>query len=150
VPLALGRCGSGEEGEPVRQTAVTMRIPTMRRRWVALAVLLLLVIGCAGLLDRPQPINYYRVDDDRTLVVGVTSGPGSWTRVTSVTETSTTVTVSVSSLTAPLPSAGGQIIELTVHFSDPFADRTFIDGSGSQFVIRTQCQLPDVYGPGCT
>ena len=75
-----------------------MRLPSSRRRWIALAVVLVLVFAAVRLLTGASWIYYYRVVDDQTLVVGTVTGPGAWTRVTSVTETPSTVTITVSSL----------------------------------------------------
>jgi hypothetical protein len=66
---------------------MTMRLARVRRRWITVAVVLLLVIVAVRLLDGASWIYYYRVVDDRTLVVGTITGPGAWTRVTSVIET---------------------------------------------------------------
>ena len=59
---------------------------------------MVLVIVAIHSLDSPSWIYYYRVVDDRTLVLGTVTGQGAMTRVTSVTETPTKVTITVSSL----------------------------------------------------
>jgi hypothetical protein len=64
------------------------------------------------------------------------TGPGTWTRVTSVAETNATVTVSISSLRAPLPGFGDDIVEFTVTVREPLADRSVVDGRDGYFVPR--------------
>jgi hypothetical protein len=77
-----------------------------RRLWVVLAVLAgLILVG--RWLDRSQPIQSYRVVDDRTIAVEVDASSPQWTRITSVTETSDRVTVSVGSFIFPLATVGG-------------------------------------------
>ena len=63
---------------------MAMRLPRLWRRWVAV-VAVILVLAVAA-----------------TLVVGTVTGPGAWTRVTSVTESPSTVTITVSSLLVQL------------------------------------------------
>ena len=75
-----------------------MRLPRLRRRWIAVAVVLVLLVTAVRLLDRASWIYYYRVIDDRTLIVGTITGPVAWTRITSVGETPSTVTITVSSI----------------------------------------------------
>ena len=75
-----------------------MRLQRVRRRWITVAVVLLLVVMAIRALDSASWIQYYSVVDDQTLVVGTTEGPVAWTRVTNITETPSTVTITVSSL----------------------------------------------------
>src|SRR3954466_2977186 len=77
-----------------------------RRRWIALGVVVLLTFVSVRSLDRSAPIFYFRVVNDRTLVLGSVSGPGTWTRPTRLEEGADTVTLGVNSLTAPLPGYG--------------------------------------------
>ncbi len=73
-----------------------------RRLWVVLAILVgLLLVG--RWLDRSQPIQSYRVIDDRTIAVEVDASSPQWTRITGVTETSDRVVVSVGSFIFPWP-----------------------------------------------
>jgi len=72
---------------------VAKRLPRPRRRWIVLAIVLVLVVTAVRLLDAGSSIDYDRVVDDHTLVAGTVTGPGAWTRVTNVTETRSTVTI---------------------------------------------------------
>jgi hypothetical protein len=122
----------------------------LRRRWLILAVVMVLAIAWVGLLDRAMPISYYRVVDPQTLVVGSLTGAGAWTRLTSVAETPAAVTVTVSSLSAPLPgTAAGYSLELVVKLHDPLGSRPVVDGSNGDTVSRTRCLLPGYFAPGC-
>jgi hypothetical protein len=110
---------------------------TRRRRVVLASVAVLVAIGVAGVLVAPaigsiEVIDYYRVDDAKVLTVGVVSGPGTWTRVTQVDESPSTVVVTVRSVSVPFVagSAVGQRLELEVALSQPLADRKVLDGTG--------------------
>lgn len=128
-----------------------MRIRRPRRRWVVLALVVVLVFVTYRLLDSATWIYYYRVVDDRTLVVGTLTGPGAWVRVTSVTETTTTVTITVSSLFIQLgPSTSlGVPYESVAKLHDPIDSRTVIDGSSGLPVERANCPPPAVFAPVC-
>ena len=128
-----------------------MRLPRVRRRWITVAVVLLLVVVAVRLLDGASWIYYYRVVDDRTLVVGTITGPGAWTRVTSVTETPATITITVSSLLIRLGAgtAVGIPVESVAKLHDPIGSRTVIDGSSGLPVPRTRCMPPAYAAPGC-
>lgn len=130
-----------------------MRLPRLWRRWVVVAAVVL-VLGVAAVrsLDSPSWIYYYRVVDEHQLVVGTVTGPGAWTRVTSVTETPLTVTITVSSLLVQLgPGAAmGVAVESTAMLRDPIASRTVIDGSSGLPVQQTHCLPPAYFAPGCT
>jgi hypothetical protein len=112
-----------------------------RRLWVVLAILVgLLVVG--RWLDRSQPIQSYRVIDDRTIAVEVDASSPQWTRITGVTETSDRVTVSVGSFIFPWPQpeAGvGTSEELQVTLSQPIGSRSVIDGYTGDTVAQVQC-----------
>lgn len=104
------------------------------RRWVpraifGLFVIVLLAIVTFGILDGPTRISAYRILDARTLLVEVTSGPGS-VRVTEVSETPATVTVTVRALIIQLgpATAGGTRYELVVKLHDPLGNSTVLDG----------------------
>jgi hypothetical protein len=135
-----------------RLKAVTMRLPRLRQRWIAVAVVLVLVVTAVRLLDSASWIYYYRVVDDRTLVVGTVTGPGAWTRVTSVTETPATVTITVSSLLIRLGpgTAVGIPVESVAKLHDPIGSRTVLDGSSGLSVLLTRCPPPMYAAPGCT
>lgn len=128
-----------------------MRIRRPGRRWVVLALVVVLVFIAYRLLDGATWIYYYRVVDDRTLVVGTVTGPGAWVRVASVTETPATVTITVSSLFIQVgPStAGGVPYESEAQLHDPFGSRTVIDGSSGLPVERANCPPPAVFAPVC-
>ncbi|MGH2406464.1 MAG: hypothetical protein ACRDF7_00105 [Candidatus Limnocylindrales bacterium] len=131
---------------------MTTRHPRLRRRWIALIVVLVLVLTGVRLLDSDSWIYYYRVVDDQTLVVGTTEGPGAWTRVTSVMETPSTVTITVSSFLFR-PWAGTAVgipVESIARLHDPLGSRTVLDGCSGLPVVRTRC-LPQAYlAAGCT
>jgi len=130
-----------------------MRLPRLRRRWIVIGVVLVVLFATYRALDRPSWIYYYRVgDDDRTLVVGMSEGPNAWTRVTNVSETPTTVTITVSSILIQLgPGAAYAVpVERAVKLTDPIGSRTVVDGSSGQPVRRTRCMPPSYFAPGCT
>ena len=130
-----------------------MRPARLARRWVVVvAIGLVLAVLAVRSLDSPSWISYYRVVDERTLVVGTVAGPGAWTRVTSVIETPSTVTVTVSSLFVRVGpgTAEGVPVESTVTLHDPIAGRTVMDGSSRLPVQRTHCLPPSYLAPGCT
>ncbi len=121
------------------------------RLLVVLAAVVVLAVAAVRALDSVSSITYYRVIDDRTLVVGTIEGPGAWTRVTSVAETPSTVTITVSSLLFQ-PGAGeavGVFVESTATLHDAIAGRTVIDGSSGLPVQRTHCLPPSYFAPGC-
>ena len=109
-----------------------MRIPGSRRRWVVLAVVVLLALGTVRLLDQPLALESYRVVDPETLEVVGYGAKTAWTHVTGVTETDTTVTISVNSLyfTAFLPHTdAADRIEVQVRLTAPLGSRAVVDGS---------------------
>ena len=112
-----------------------------RRLWVVIAVVAgLILVG--RWLDRSQPIQSYRVIDDRTIAVEVDSSSPQWTRITSVTETSDRVTVSVGSFIFPWPQAEagvGTSEELLVTLSQPIGSRSVIDGYTGDTVSQVEC-----------
>ena len=128
-----------------------MRLPRLRRRWIAVAVALVVLVAAVRLLDSASWIDYYRVVDDQTLVVGTVTGRGAWTRVTNVTETPATVTIIVSSFLIQLGpgTAVGVPVEAFATLRDPIGTRTFIDGSSGLPVLRTRCLPPAYSAPGC-
>jgi hypothetical protein len=69
-----------------------MRLPRLRRRRVALAIVVVLVALSVRALDSTLSIDSYRVVDDRTLAVRIGEGPGAWTRITNIAETPSTST----------------------------------------------------------
>ena len=128
-----------------------MRLPRLRRRWIAVAVALVVLVAAVRLLDGASWIDYYRVVDDQTLVVGTVTGRGAWTRVTNVTETPATVTIIVSSFLIQFGpgTAVGVPVEFFAMLHDPIGSRTVIDGSSGLPVPRTRCMPPAYAAPGC-
>lgn len=128
-----------------------MRIPRPRRRWVVVALVAVLVFTGYRLLDSATWIYYYRAVDAQTLLVGTDSGPGAWVRVTNVTETPTTVTITVSSLFIQLGpgTAEGVPYESIAKLRDPLGSRTVVDGSSDLPVQRAHCPPPAVFAPIC-
>jgi hypothetical protein len=85
------------------------------------------------------------------LVAGTVTGQGAWTRVTSVTETPSTVTITVSSFLFQIGpgTAVGIPVESVVKLRDPITGRTVVDGSSGLPVVRTRCLPPAYQAPGC-
>ena len=113
---------------------MTSRLRNIPRRWVLLASLAVLIVALVRLGALGASIDYYRLVDDHTLVIGTVTGPMTWTGVTSVTETDVSVAVGVSRFSVPLPGFGGDILELTVTLQRPLGDRTVVDASDGFFV----------------
>lgn len=125
-----------------------------KQRWRLLAaVALVVVVAVIGylLLDKPNSISYYRVIDDYTLVAGSDSGPNANVRVTSVVETASTVSVTVSALdlTFGQTGEGATPYESIAKLSDPLGDRTVIDGSDGEVVRRATCPPPAYFATVC-
>ncbi len=120
----------------------------MRRRWLAAAVCLVVVLLSIRALDRDTRIDYYRVLDPQTIGVETTGGADSWTRITSVVETSSSVTIKVSSLSVPfLPgTADGRFVELSVRLSQPLGVRAVIDGSRGDTLAPAPSPWPPQLG----
>src|SRR3954470_373101 len=144
-------CGSDPEAVRARTGAIEQKAVRerrarrqFRRRWIALGVVLLLIFVSVRGLDRPTPIWYYRVVNDRTLALGLVSGPGTWTRLTRSEERIDTITLGADSLTAPLPGYGDDLIEITITLNDPIGAKSVIDASSGLVVPRTRC-LPPAY-----
>ncbi len=129
-----------------------MKPPTLRRHWVVLAAVLILAVAAFRLLDRPSQIFYYRVADDRTLAVGTSEGVGPWTRITDLSETPSTVTITVSSLYVRLgPATVSAVwVESLAKLGDAIGGRTVIDGSSGIPVVRTRCVPPAYLAAGCS
>ena len=121
--------------------------------FVATAVLFVLAIGLLGyrILDRPAWIYYYRVVDDRTLLLATISGPGANVRVSSVVEAAATVTITVSAFFFQFgPSTDeGYPYESSATLIDPLGSRAVIDGSSGLPVQRATCPPPSYFAPVC-
>lgn len=78
------------------------------------------------------PVESYRVVDPQTIVVVVGGAPHSWTRVSGVAESASTVAVSAQTTTwLPGPGTSNlELVELTVRLAQPLDGRTVTDGSG--------------------
>jgi hypothetical protein len=128
-----------------------MRLRARWRRLVVAAVVLVLLVASIRALDGSLSIYYYRVVDDQTLAVGTVTGHGAWTRVTGLTETPTTVTITVSSLLfQPWPgTAVGVPVESEVKLRDRIGDRTVIDGNSGLSVRRAVCLPPSYFASPC-
>ena len=89
--------------------------------------------------------------DQQTLVIAVEIDNGSWTRVTSVDETATTVTITVRALPPPIRNGtgGGQGVEFIVKLRDPIGSRTVVDGRSGQAVDFTRCLQAVPLRQGC-
>jgi hypothetical protein len=113
-----------------------MKIPKVRRRWVALAVVIVVLLATLRLLYQPLTLESYRTLDPQTLLVVGYGAPDAWTRVSDLSETLSTVTVSVDKFTFQfLPGTTlGAPIEVEVRLDAPLAGRTVIDGSTGQEV----------------
>jgi hypothetical protein len=116
------------------------KVPKVRRRWVALAVVIVVLLATVRLLYQPLTLESYRTLDPQTVVVVGYGAPGAWTRVSNVSETPSTVSISVDKFTfMPLPGTTlGAPIEVEVHLDADLAGRTVIDGStGQEVPLRT-------------
>lgn len=130
-----------------------MGVGRLSRRWVAvLAVIGVVWIVVVFGLDKPSWIYYYRVLDDHTLLVGTTTGPGAWTRVTDIAETPSTVTITVRSFLFEIGpvSGGGLPVESVATLLDHIGARTVFDGSSGLEVRRASCPPPAYFAAICT
>jgi hypothetical protein len=113
------------------------------KSWLVAALVLAAGAGVFVALDRPDPIDYYRLVGDRTIVVGTLTGVATWSRVSSVTETPTSVVVAVRSFRFPVPApAAGIPIEYVVTLEAPLGDRTVVDATTGAAVRQTDCIGP--------
>ncbi|MGZ6258857.1 MAG: hypothetical protein ACXWQ6_10315 [Candidatus Limnocylindrales bacterium] len=128
-----------------------MKLPKVRRRWIVLAIVVALVFTAYRMLDARSMILYYRVVDPQTLMVGTTEGAGAWTRVTSVVETSSTVTITVTSFWVQIGASTemAYFVESVAHLQQPLAGRAVIDGSTGLSVERANCPPPAFSAPVC-
>ncbi len=127
-------------------------MPRLRRRWVVVVALVVVIVFTAyHLLDSATRIDYYRVVDEHTLLLGTISGQGANVRVTNVTEASTAVTVTVTTFFLQLgPStAEGYPYESVAKLQDPLGSRAVIDGSNGLQVQRATCPPPAYFAPVC-
>ncbi len=124
----------------------------LSRQWVAVvAVIVVVWIVVVVGLDKPSWIYQYRVADDHTLAVGTMTGPGAWTRVTDVTESPSTVTITVRSFLLEIGSRSGAgfPVESLATLRDPIGVRTVFDGSSGLAVRRATCPPPAYFATDC-
>jgi hypothetical protein len=118
-----------------------------------LAALVLVALGVLAfqLLDTPARIDYYRLADDHTVIVGTTSGPRAWVRVTGVSETSKAVTITVRTVFIQLgPStAVGYAYESEAKLEAPLGDRRVIDGTTGLPVETVNCLPQTISASPC-
>jgi len=113
-----------------------MRVPHLRRRWLVLSIVVVLVLATVRLLYQPLTLDSFRVLDAQTLVVTGHGAPGAWTNLSDVAETDATVTIRVDAFTfTPFPgTAAGYPLEVEVRLDAPLGGRTVVDGSTGQAV----------------
>lgn len=115
-----------------------------RRRWIVATGVVVAAAALFAVSDRADPLDYYRPVGDRIIVVGTITGRGTWTRVSSVTETPTSVVVAVRSFHIPfVPASGvGIPIEFVLTLAAPLDGRTVVDASTGAAVRQTTCIGP--------
>jgi len=117
--------------------AVGRRVPRGAPRLFAGVSLAVLIAG-AWLLVMGQEsvptLDSYRIVDSRTIEVEAVSPPHGWTRVTSVTESSSDVRITVRCQTWLRGSGTAELVlvRLSVHLVQPLANRVVMDGEGRQ------------------
>ena len=106
----------------------------VRRRWIVLAVVIVLAV-----ILRPADVHVtadqYQVLDDINIAVRTSGGPGTWTRVTDVEETDSTVAITVSSISFPFGTQNN-IVWLVVPLRLSIDSRTVIDAPTGNAVAR--------------
>lgn len=109
---------------------------TAKVRLVALAALLTILTALGAWLiafgGSRERLDSFRRSGETTLVVQGERGEGDWSRVVSVEETATSVTVTVKTLSIPLlpRSAVGYPTEFIIELDAPLGDRLVTDGFG--------------------
>ena len=116
-----------------------MKTPRVRRRWVVLGLVFVLALAAFRLLDQPLRLESCRLLDPQTLAVVGYGARGSWTRVTGVTETDSTVTITVNAFTLQLGPGTAMAYRLyvPVYLSEPLGTRAVVDGGTSQPIPAT-------------
>ena len=98
---------------------------------VAVTAIALLAFGLWIYRPGGQPIlvDYYRVVDEDSLIVGIMEGSSGEARVTEVRETSDSVTIIVRHFREIFGATGGTAspVELAVELQEPLADRAVFD-----------------------
>jgi hypothetical protein len=110
----------------------SIRVP--RKLWLLVALVVVWVPLWAQNSTVLFPdMQSYAVVSQRTILVRVAVAPCSWTRVTNVAETSTSVRVKVETLPCPIPLPGTDALDfrdLTVSLADDLAARVVQDANG--------------------
>lgn len=111
----------------------------IRRRRVILGIVAVLGVGAARLLYGPLALESYRPVHAQTLTVVGYGSANAWTRISDVTETSSTITISVDTFTfRPFPgTALASRLFIDVQLAEPPGERTVIDGSTGHEVPRS-------------
>ena len=131
-----------------------MKIRGSRRRWLALGLVALSVLSAVAAIryeDRADHIPSYHVVDDRTIVLDMSAPDSGWTRVTGVVESSTEVTITVSTIEWQLGPGfiNDHAVGLTVTLKDPLGSRPVIDVSSGAVVRRVDCSAEMVQWGWC-
>lgn len=130
-----------------------LRLMLQGRRPYLVIILIFLAIAVVTvykILNSPTHIEYYRLADDQSLMLGVTSGPGADAHLSGLVETADTVTATVVVVyfSAPLPQTGvGIPYEVAAHLAQPLGTRIVIDGSNGQMLERIPCAPPFFASP---
>ena len=94
---------------------------------------IVLILVAVGLLlwqsDGWTSIDYYRLDDSGQLIVGAGTGNPLWSRVSTVTETATSVTVGIRIGRPWTAGTGSQVTEFVIPLQQPLGTRSVIDAS---------------------
>ena len=109
-----------------------LKIPRLRRRWVVILGVVVVVLATLRLLDQPLALESYRLADPQTVVVTGYGTTSAWTHVTGIAESEATVTISVNSfeITGFLPHTNeADRIEIEVRLNAPLGGRDVLDGS---------------------
>src|SRR5438105_1851906 len=118
-----------------------------------LAAVVLIAMGVLAFqfLGSPTRIDYYRLTDDRTVIVGTGGGPNAWVRVSSVSQTPTAVTITVRTFFVQLgPSTAlGHLYETRVMLDAPLDGRSILDGASGEPVRRASCPPPTYFASPC-
>src|SRR5689334_18983600 len=125
-----------------------------RRPYLVVAVVLLSIAALAvyQVLNSTAWIYYYRLTDDQTLMLGVTSGPGADVHLERLVEAPDRVTVTVIAvyISPPLPQTGlGYEYEVPAHLAQPLGNRLVVDGSSGRAVTRVACPPPAISAEPC-
>lgn len=125
-------------------------------RWLVFAAVTIVVIVAVSVAivafgGRSVAIDYYRVVDDRELVIGVTGGKGSWPRASVDEEQGTVIiTANLFEWGFGLPqTAVGIPLEAKVTLEQPLDDRVVVDGSNGSEPVQTRCGWPTYRAPEC-